>query len=120
VTVHRSHSERAAVRQPSPPIADPTAKGLGPKILITEGTRFDAVRAITHVQKVEGWTAAESRQALDVLGLLPPPAVTRTGPRAVVCPTCAAAVGAACTQNGGRDTYGRIHVARTKAAREAA
>lgn len=116
----RSVSDRTrVVPETAPTSCDPIgAKGLGPSIRISEEQRQDAVRAVAHRADVGGWDLAETRQTLDMLGLLPVPPEKLTGPRSVVCPTCAAAVGNPCTQNG--DRYNRIHVARSKAAREAA
>lgn len=116
--IRRDVSDRAPERQQGNPMADPTAKGLGPSIRITAEQRRDAALVVEDRARVAGWPVEDTAMVLDMLGLLPPPAAT--GPRTVVCPTCSATVGAPCTQNGGRDTYARIHVKRTQAAREAA
>lgn len=116
--VYQRLSDQAPERKQGNPMADPTAKGLGPPIKVTDVQRFDAVRAVEKRRQLDHETYAEAGVLLAALGLLPPPPAT--GPRTVVCPTCSATVGAPCTQNGGRDTYSRIHVKRTQAAREAA
>lgn len=113
--VYQRLSDQAPERKQGNPMADPTAKGLGPSIRITQEQRRDAALVVEDRARVTGWPVEDTVMVLDMLGLLPPPAAT--GPRTVVCPTCSATVGAPCTQNGGRDTYSRIHVKRTQAAR---
>lgn len=114
-----SPSDMASVTPERKPITSEYAGGVGPSLRISDEQRQDAVRAVTHSAAVEGWDLADTRQTLDMLGLLPVSPTKLTGPRSVICPTCAAVAGRPCTQNGGRDNYQRIHVARTKAAREA-
>ena len=110
-------SDMASATPEKKPLDSAYGGGIGPMLRITEEQRQDAARAVAHRAVADGWDSAETVQVLDMLGLLPPKKLT--GPRSVVCPTCSAVVGKPCTQNGGRDTYTRIHVARTKAAREA-
>jgi hypothetical protein len=112
--VYQRLSDQAPERKPGNPMADPTAKGLGPRILVTDGQRFDAVRAVTKRAEVDGWTVDEARQAFDVLGLLP--GARLTGPTAVACPTCCAAPGSACTTLGSRKRFTGTHKARMEAA----
>lgn len=112
--VYQRLSDRAPERPDSNPMADPTAKGLGPRIVVTDEQRFDAVRAITKRAEVDGWTLDEARQAFDVLGLLPGGSLT--GPLAVACPTCCAAPGSACTTLGSRKRFTGTHKAREAAA----
>lgn len=112
--VRRDISEKTPERQQGNPMADPTAKGLGPPIKVTDVQRFDAVRAVEKRRQLDHETYAEAGVLLGALGLLP--AATHTGPLAVACPACCAAPGSACTTLGSRKRFTGTHKAREAAA----
>lgn len=88
----------ASERPDAKPLTNPVATVAATPGL-TDEQRLDARRAVAYRAKEDGWTTAESRQALEMLGLLPEHA---SGPSSVGCPTCGAAAGAVCRTTGSR------------------
>jgi len=81
---------------------------------MTEQTRFDAVRAVTHVHLNRPETVAESAVVLAALGLLPERPAAAAGPLDLECAYCDAPAGQRCRS--ARGEARPIHLWRKRAA----